>query len=43
MTDMCEERSYIINAIKQGKSNEEIKVGRITDDWINHYRNTISI
>jgi hypothetical protein len=41
MKNMCEERTYIINAIKSGKTNEEIKVGRITDDWINHYRITL--
>jgi hypothetical protein len=41
MNNMCEERTYIIEAIKQGKTNEQIKFGRINDALINHYRITL--
>lgn len=39
--NMCQERTYIINCIEQGLSNEEIKTGRINDALINHYRITL--
>lgn len=41
MMDMDEERTYIIDCLRLGLTNEEIKEGRITDEMINHYRITI--